>query len=304
MFKIAPAIRENVKLKIGMSGPSGAGKTYSALQLALGIAGSWEKVAVADTENKSALYYSGMGPWQHIPVDPDEMEGGYHPRNFIKLIEFAEKQGLEVLIIDSISHEWEGRGGCLDLVDQIGKGFASWKTVTPLHNAFMDAMRHSSLHIIATMRSKQDYVVEENAKGKAQPKKVGLKSIQREGADYDFGIVFDVDMNHFARSSKDRTGIYMPRGEFKMTQAVGKELVEWATSGIEAPAPSPRVVPEDRGEPLDPTNKTHKEGLWKRLKERGFGPEDGVEIFSRMNGKYPDEFEDVVAEYLEKASRL
>lgn len=232
-FKITKAVRENVKLKIGMVGPSGAGKTYSALQMAYGIAGDWTKVAVADTENKSALYYASMGDWQHIPFDPDAIEGAYSPQNYVKLIRFAESQDVSVLVLDSISHEWEGKGGCLDLVDQIGKGFASWKTVTPRHNEFMDTMRLSRLHIIATMRSKQDYVVEQNDRGKSAPKKVGLKTIQRDGADYDFGIVFDVDMNHFARSGKDRTGLFMPRGEFKITDSTGRELHEWATSGID-----------------------------------------------------------------------
>lgn len=242
MFKIATAVRENVKLKLGIAGPSGAGKTYSALQLAYGITGDWSKVAVGDTENKSALYYSAMGPWRHIPFDPNLVDGGYHPNNYAALIRFAEQQpGVEVLVLDSISHEWEGKGGCLDLVDQIGKGFASWKSVTPLHNGFMDSMRLSPLHIIATMRSKQDYVVEQNDKGKATPRKVGLKSIQREGVDYDFGIVFDVDTNHFARSSKDRTGLFMPRGEFKITPAVGQELLAWSSSGAEAAAPVPEI---------------------------------------------------------------
>jgi hypothetical protein len=288
MFQISKATRENVKLKLGLSGPSGSGKTYSALQLAYGISGDWSKIAVADTENESALYYANQGPWLHIPFNPDKTEGAYSPKNYMKLIKFAEAQPIEVLIIDSISHEWEGKGGCLDLVDQIGKGFASWKTVTPLHNAFMDAMRLSPLHIIATMRSKQDYVIEQNEKGKSTPRKVGLKSIQREGADYDFGIVFDIDINHFAKSSKDRTGLFMPQGEFKITPTIGKELIQWATSGVDAPTPKSG---------FDPLNKRHIEALNAALTQRGVPSDYWGEISKLMDGKSISKLQDVLNEY-------
>jgi hypothetical protein len=234
MFKKSVAKRENVKLKIGLSGPSGAGKTYSALQLAYGITGDWSKVAVADTENKSALYYADLGPWHHIPFNPDEIEDGYHPLNWVKLIDWmASDRETEVLVLDSISHEWEGRGGCLEILEKINKGVSGWKTVTPLHNKFMDALRLSDIHIIACMRSKQEYAMEQNEKGKVAPKKLGMKSIQREGADYEFGVVFDIDMNHFAKASKDRTGVFMPRGEFQINQTAGRELVHWATSAVD-----------------------------------------------------------------------
>jgi hypothetical protein len=234
MFKKSVATRENVKLKIGLAGPSGSGKTYSALQMAYGIAGDWSKVAVCDTENDSAKYYAGLGHWEHIPFDPTKVAKGYHPHNWVKLIEFVEQDPkTEVLILDSISHEWDGVGGILDIVDDMNKGFAGWKAATPMHNAFIDAIRLSRLHVIATMRTKTDYVVETNEKGKSQPKKVGLKVNQREGVDYEFGIVFDIAINHYATASKDRTGLFAPRKEFKITPEIGKELVTWATSGEE-----------------------------------------------------------------------
>ena len=156
----------------------------------------------------------------------------------MKLIKFVESDPkTTVLILDSISHEWDGKGGILDIVDDINKGFAGWKMATPMHNEFIDAMRLSRLHVIATMRTKTDYVVETNDKGKATPKKVGLKVNQREGVDYEFGIVFDIEINHYAKSSKDRTGLFAGRKDFKITPAIGKELLEWATSGVEAPPP-------------------------------------------------------------------
>lgn len=247
-FTKSVARREQVKLMIGLTGPSGAGKTFSALQMAYGITGDWKKIAVADTENKSSLYYAGeqTGDWQHIPFPPT-MPQGYHPHNWCQLIRFAERDpSIEVLILDSISHEWEGAGGCLDLVDRIAKGFAGWKAVTPLHNDFIDTMRHSRLHIIATMRSKTDYVVEQNDRGKQAPRKVGLKSSQREGTDYEFGIIFDIEISHLATASKDRTGLYAARGPFMITPETGRELLRWANSG-EAPAlaqpPAPGTIP-------------------------------------------------------------
>ncbi len=232
MFKKSVATRENVKLKIGLAGPSGAGKTYSALQLAYGITGDWGRVAVGDTENKSALYYAGFGPWQHIPFDPEDLEGEYHPDNWVKLIEFVEKDpAIDVLILDSISHEWEGKGGCLQIQERLGGRYQDWAKVTPMHTAFIDALRLSRLHIIATMRSKQDYAMEKNDKGRTEVTTVGMKTVQREGADYEFGIVFDVAMNHYVKTGKDRTGLFAPRGPFQITPATGKELVAWATSG-------------------------------------------------------------------------
>jgi hypothetical protein len=228
------AARERVKLMLGLTGPSGSGKTYSALQLAYGITGDWSKITLADTENKSALYYAGdkTGPWEHVDFSPDR-PGAYSPVNFISLIEWAEKDPkTEVLIIDSISHEWEGAGGCLELVEAKGTGFAGWKAVTPLHRRFIDTMRNSRLHIIATMRSKTDYVVETNDRGKSAPKKVGTKSTQREGTDYEFGLIFDVEMSHYATASKDRTGLFANRGPFKISKETGAELLQWANSGV------------------------------------------------------------------------
>lgn len=248
MFKKELAQREQVKLKIGLTGPSGSGKTYSALMLAYGLCGDWSKVVVADTENRSSLYYAGekTGPWQYVDF-PSTLPGGYHPNNWIKLIDYVERDtDAEVLILDSISHEWQGTGGCLDLVSKMGDGFSSWKKVTPLHNSFIDKIRQSRLNIIATMRSVQEYVVELNEKGKNAPRKVGLKSNQREGTDYEFGVIFDINMDHYASSSKDRTGLFTERTVFQITPEIGKELAEWCKQG-NAPASSPVYDPNIAG---------------------------------------------------------
>jgi hypothetical protein len=235
MFRASVAKREQVKIMVGLTGPSGSGKTLSALYLAYGITGDWSKIAVVDTENDSALYYAGerTGPWHHIPFSAD-MPQGYHPDNWQKAIDAAEAMPIDVLILDSISHEWEGKGGCLELVDALGgksKFTDGWKRVTPMHRAFIDRMRHCRPHVIATMRSKTDYVVEQNDKGKSAPKKVGTKATQREGTDYEFGLIFDIEISHYATSSKDRTGLFAPRHPFLISSDTGRELLEWANSG-------------------------------------------------------------------------
>ena len=235
MFEVKKAQREKVKLKIALDGPSDSGKTYSALRMAYGITGDWSRIAVADTENKSALYYAGpmtSTEWKHIDFPPD-----YHPTRWIELIKYVEKlKDIDVLILDSISHEWEGDGGCMDLIDKINKGWSGWRKVTPFHNSFIDKMRQSQLHIIATMRTKSEYVTEQNAKGQTVPKKVGLKANQRDGTDYEFGVVFDIEINHFTNVSKDRTGLFANRGPFMITEETGKELLEWSMGGVEPSA--------------------------------------------------------------------
>lgn len=302
MFKASVAEKEKLKIMLGLSGPSGSGKTYSALQLAHGITGSWSRIAFADTENGSALYYAGdrTGPWQHIPFS-STMKNGYSPENWVKLIDYAESLDIDALILDSISHEWEGTNGCLELVDSLaGKSAFSngWKIVTPLHRAFIDKMRHSRLHIVATMRSKQDYVVETNANGKAVPRKVGTKSIQREGSDYEFGLIFDIDMGHFATSSKDRTGLFAGRTPFKIDADTGRELLTWANSGVAAAPPA--ATPTGIG--FDPNNAKHVEKLSAALHKAAIPGDAHQGFVDRMVGK-PYEHLDTLFQLYDEAQQ-
>lgn len=238
MFRKTEASKEQVKLMIGLTGPAGSGKTFSALQLAHGIMGDWKKIALCDTENRSALYYAGAstGPWQHIDFAANLKEG-YSPNNWVKLIEFAESDpNIEILILDSISHEWQGTGGCLQLVQAYSKNakgntFTPWNEVTPLHNKFIDKMRNSRLHIIATLRANTEYALEKNEYGKTLPRKIGMKPIQRDGIEYEFGVMFDIDISHYATSSKDRTNLFADRPPFIINGDIGKQLVEWSKDG-------------------------------------------------------------------------
>lgn len=227
---IRKAQRMKAKLRMGIAAPSGAGKTYSALLLAFGLGG---KVGLIDTEHGSGDLYAHLGDYDVIGI-----EAPYSVEKYINAIAEFEKAGYNTIIIDSLSHAWSGDGGLLDqqgkLADRGTNSFAAWRTITPKHNALVDAMLRSPCHVIATMRAKQDYVLETNDKGKQQPKKVGLAPVQREGMEYEFTVMLDVDMNHIASASKDRTSLFDGR-YFKIGKDTGVELLQWLEMGQDAP---------------------------------------------------------------------
>lgn len=227
---IRKAQRMKAKLRMGIAAPSGAGKTYSALLLAFGLGG---KVGLIDTEHGSGDLYAHLGDYDVIGI-----EAPYSVEKYINAIAEFEQAGYNTIIIDSLSHAWSGDGGLLDqqgkLADRGTNSFAAWRTITPKHNALVDAMLRSPCHIIATMRAKQDYVLEANAAGKQQPKKVGMAPVQREGMEYEFTVMLDVDMQHIASASKDRTSLFDGR-YFKIGKETGVELLQWLEMGEDAP---------------------------------------------------------------------
>lgn len=217
------ARRSESKCKIGFSGPSGSGKTYSALRLANGLLGSLEKVVVLDTENGSADLYADLGDYSTMPMHPP-----FDPRRFVKGIDYLVGEGFECIIIDSATHEWDGKGGCLDIHSNLGGQFSNWKDVTPLHRQFIDAILQAPVHVLTTTRRKQDYIVEQNDKGKMAPKKVGLREVQRDGFEYELTVAFDIETNHLARASKDRTSLFASAMPFMITEETGERLKEWS----------------------------------------------------------------------------
>ena len=220
--------RKQVKLRLGLSGASGFGKTKSALLLAYGMTNDWSKIAVIDTENSSASLYSDLGNYQVL-----DLSAPYSPERYIKAIELCEKSGISVVIIDSVSHEWNGTGGCLDIHEKLGGRFQDWANVTPRHQAFIDKILHSSCHIITTTRRKIDYSLDVGSNGKTQVVKHGTKEITRDGFEYELTINFElVNDNHLAKASKDRTGLFMNKPEFVITPETGKLLLNWCNSGI------------------------------------------------------------------------
>ncbi|UEQ75912.1 AAA family ATPase [Chryseobacterium arthrosphaerae] len=220
--------RQQVKLRLGLSGASGFGKTKSALLLAYGMTQDWSKIAVIDTENSSASLYSDLGNYNVL-----DLQAPYSPERYIQAIELCEKSGIEVIIIDSASHEWNGTGGCLDIHEKLGGRFQDWANVTPRHQSFINKILQSTCHIITTTRRKMDYSLDIGSNGKTQVVKHGTKEITRDGFEYELTINFElVNENHLAKASKDRTGLFMNKPEFIITSDTGKLILNWCNSGI------------------------------------------------------------------------
>lgn len=223
MFKKAE--RKQAKLRLALAGPSGSGKTYSALLMAKGLGG---RIAVIDTEHGSASLYADIADFDSL-----ELNAPYSPERYVEAITAAEQAGYNVLIIDSYSHEWTGSGGCLEANEKLahqkfkGNTWAAWNETTPRHRRLTDKILTSSLHIICTMRSKTETVQGEGKK----ILKLGMKSEQRDGTDYEFTVVLDLTHDgHTAMASKDRTKLF--EEPELITQETGRRLLAWLNSGV------------------------------------------------------------------------
>jgi len=216
------ASRKRAKIKIGLQGPSGSGKTYSALLLAYGLCDDWTKIAVIDTENHSSELYEHLGKYQVL-----HLETPFSPERYIEAITICEKSGAEVIIIDSISHEWENNGGILNIHSMMtGNSYLNWNKLTPRHTAFVQHILQSNTHTICTIRSKQEYILSDK-NGKQVPEKVGMKGVTREGMDYEFTIVFELSMDNTATATKDRTFLFFKKPAFTITSNTGKTICDW-----------------------------------------------------------------------------
>jgi len=223
-MELRQSARKNAKIKMAIQGPSGSGKSYSSLLLAKGlIDGDFSKVAIIDLENGSADLYSHLGQYNVLSLKPP-----YTPNVLIEGIDVCLKAGMEVIILDSISPVWEY---LIEYHSSMpGNSFTNWGKITPMQNKFINKILQSDAHFIATMRTKQDYVLNQK-NGKYVPEKVGLKAIQRDGVDYEFTIVFDINSSHQVRASKDRTELYSDKPEFIITAETGKRIKDWCNSG-------------------------------------------------------------------------
>ncbi len=222
MFKKAE--RKQARLRLALAGPSGSGKTYSALQMAKGLG---SRIAVIDTEHGSASLYADAADF-----DVMELHAPYSPERYVEAIQAAEAAGYDVLIIDSYSHEWTGPGGCLEINDETAKArfkgntWSAWSETTPRHRKLTDKILTSPMHIICTMRSKTETVQGEGKK----IVKLGLKSEQRDGTDYEFTVVLDVTHDgHYAVASKDRTRLF--QHPEVITPEAGAKLLAWLNDG-------------------------------------------------------------------------
>lgn len=201
------AVRSRRKLRAALDGPSGGGKSFSALRLAFAMIarGMGSRVAVIDTENESASLYAGEAP-DGVPWEYDTLNlKSYGPDSYTGAMNLAFKSGFDILLIDSLSHAWTGEGGALDLVDKKGGNrFTGWKDVTPLHRRMVDTIINAPIHVIVTMRSKTEYVLETDERGKSVPRRIGVAPIQREGMEYEFDVYGSLDWTHQIRVTKSR----------------------------------------------------------------------------------------------------
>lgn len=225
-MQLRKATRQQVKLRLNISAPSGAGKTYSALRMAKGLCGNWEKVAVIDTENGSASLYSDLGDFNVIDLQPP-----YTPEKYTQALQACVEAGMEVVIIDSTTHEW----ACLieenELLAQArfrGNTWSAWSQTTPRHDRFIASILHSPVHVITCTRSKMETVMGDDKK----VKKVGMKDVQREGWEYELTISLNIDRDtHLAIPSKDRTNLFEGHNPFLITEETGELIANWCNSG-------------------------------------------------------------------------
>tara|TARA_R110000772_G_scaffold83288_9_gene176143 strand:+ start:2354 stop:3631 length:1278 start_codon:yes stop_codon:yes gene_type:complete len=251
MFK--PATRRGAFIKFAIAGPSGSGKTTGAIKIARGLAGPAGRIALIDTENRSASLYSELTDFDVCDLDPPFKE-----QQFLDAIKGAEKAGYDVLIIDSFSHLWEAILQLKDQLDQRrGQNINNWQHAGKKFKRVLDAVIHSDLHVICCMRSKQKYLInKDEVSGKTTVQKHGVGPQMREGVEFEFTIVFDLGMSHHAEASKDRTGLF-DQDIIQLTEETGETILGW----LEGAAPDdykPKDDPVEYADTVDPVEPDRK----------------------------------------------
>lgn len=231
------------KLRLALLGPTGSGKTYTALQIARGIVGPQGRIALIDTENFSASLYADRVEFDVLGLTT------FSPGEYVKAIQAAEAAGYDIVVIDSLSHAWSGKDGALERVDRkaaasnSGSSFHAWRDITPQHNAMVDALVHCKCHLIVTMRVKMEHVQEKDHNGRTVIRKVGLQAVQREGLEYEFDVVADINTDHIFSVSKTRCSELDGKVIEKPTHALGEQLIGWLKRGAPAPSTAPAPPP-------------------------------------------------------------
>jgi hypothetical protein len=268
-FQFKKAERQKQKLRLGITGPSGSGKTEGALALARGLVGPTGRIAVLDTENGSAALYADRFDFEHGMIEPP-----YATSKYLEGMRAAADAGFDLLLIDSISHQWDGEGGILQRKGSAdarpgSNHWTNWGPFTKEHEGFRSAILHYPLHIIVTMRSKQAYQQTES-NGRKKVEKLGMQPIQRDGMEYELTLVFDLQMDHRATVSKGRTGgLFEGRSVDLRDPATAKDLRGWLDVGVDAPPPVAKPKPLKE--------RTEVELLETRMKAEAEGRDDVVE---------------------------
>jgi AAA domain len=225
-MELQRASRKKAKIKILLSSPTGFGKTYSALLMAYGLTDDWSKIAVIDTENRSASLYSHLGAYYTIEMIPP-----FTIENFVKAVNLCVESGMQVIIADSVTHYW---GQVKDYVDTLGGGFQNWKKGTPMWQRLMNTILQTDIHFICTARKKQAYEMSQGENGKLNVKKLGMEDQIRDGFDYEMTIALElINDKHLARCAKDRTELFDGGTEFIINPETGKRIKKWCESGAE-----------------------------------------------------------------------
>jgi hypothetical protein len=240
-LQFTKATRKKSKLRCLIGGPSGGGKTYGALLIAKGIGG---RIGFIDTERGSASSYSDLADFDVLELAPP-----YSPERYIEAIHAAEAGGFDVLVIDSLTHVWEGSGGCLEINEQLaaskykGNTWSAWSDTTPRYRALLDAILQSPMHILCTSRMKTETAVGDDKK----VRKIGMKNELRAGTEYEFGVVFELEHEkHLALATKDRTELFTQ--PHVLCEETGRRLLAWLESGAEPvkAEPAPEHLERDR----------------------------------------------------------
>lgn len=240
MSIFSPATRKKAKLRLALTGVSGAGKTLGALLVAYGMTRDWKKVALIDTEHERALFYAnkkefGIGEFLWASLIPP-----YSPERYKAFVAAAESEvGPDgVVIVDSFSHAWNNEGGVLDIKDKIAErpgknSYTAWNEAGREQSNLVNTILSANCHMIITMRSKMDYIMQENERGKMTPVKVGLAPVQRDDTEYEFDTVLNINRNHIATASKDTT--FLDKFEGPLTVELGQQLAAWLAEGEDPP---------------------------------------------------------------------
>lgn len=238
------ATRHEAKARVAMIGPTGAGKTWTALQFARTLAGTDGTIGVIDTENGSASLYSDTYEFQTAPWYPP-----YDPAKLAAAINTAAKQ-FDVLIVDSLTHFWQGDGGVLDIVEQEGakmrgNNFAGWKKGTPLWRGIVDALIFAPCHVVITMRSKMDYVQQQGSDGRTKVEKMGMAPVARNDVEYEFTVVGELDQSHRLTITKSRCSALADQtAPAHQSAKLAEVLRDWLSTAATDPAPHVPPAPE------------------------------------------------------------
>lgn len=240
-FNIKRATKTQSRLRLALIGPAGSGKTYTALAIATTLK---RPVCVIDTERGSASKYADLFEYDVLELD------SFSPDTYVKALEEVCKRDYGTVIVDSLSHAWMGKDGALEQVDRFakresGNSFGAWRNVTPMHNRLVDTIIGASAHIIATMRTKTEYVIEENDRGKKVPRKIGLAPVQRDGLEYEFDVVGDLTPDNDLVIGKTRCSTLAGKVFSKPGKDVSDILNAWINAGAPMPEPAPKA-PESK----------------------------------------------------------